>query len=84
MPFHKVERVLVDKMGRVTLLFGFHFPMPPIVPHVISHMTDEIDIAAVVTDKFIEPMILGMKVVRILGIPLMPFSNQTGGIADLF
>ena len=74
----EVVRVPVDEVGAVAFFTGLLAAVPPVVNVVVTDVTDEVDVAAVVTDEFVEAVVLGMIVVGVDRIPLVPLPDQAG------
>src|SRR5690606_27644573 len=53
MTINKVDRVTVDQIGNVTVLPRLFAAVPPVVSIVVTDVADEVNVAAVVTDKFV-------------------------------
>ena len=62
-------------MGNVTFLPCFLATVPPVVFVMVTHVTDKIDIATVVSTELIEAVVLRMVYFRVVRITLMPFSD---------
>ena len=80
MPPDEFVSVAVYKVSGIAIFSGFLSAMPPVVPIVVTDMTDEVDVAAVIADEFIKAVILWVIVLRILRIPLVPFPDDSRGV----
>lgn len=60
MPSDEVDCVAVDEVSRVAVLLDLFPTIPPVVLHAVTDMTDEVDVAAVVANEFVEAVVLRM------------------------